>query len=56
MFNGIIFNKGLITKISKRTKGINIFIKSDLKLSKKDIGVSICCGGVCPRCKEVRLP
>ena len=47
MFNGIIFNKGLITKISKRTKGINIFIKSDLKLSKKDIGVSIACDGVC---------
>ena len=47
MFNGIIFNKGSITKISKRTKGINIFIKSDLKLSKKDIGVSIACDGVC---------
>ena len=47
MFNGIIFNKGLITKISKRTKGINIFIKSDLKLNKKDIGVSIACDGVC---------
>ena len=47
MFNGIIFNKGLIKKISKRAKGINIFIKSDLKLSKKDIGVSIACDGVC---------
>tara|TARA_B100000963_G_scaffold297909_1_gene269501 strand:+ start:1359 stop:1952 length:594 start_codon:yes stop_codon:yes gene_type:complete len=47
MFNGIIFNKGLITKISKRSKGINIFIKSDLKLNNKDIGVSISCDGVC---------
>ena len=47
MFNGIIFNKGLITKISKRSKGINIFVKSDLKLTKKDIGVSIACDGVC---------
>ena len=47
MFNGIIFNKGYITKISKRSKGINIFIKSDLKLSNKDIGVSIACDGVC---------
>ena len=47
MFNGIIFNKGNITKISKRSKGINIFVKSDLKLSKKDIGVSIACDGVC---------
>ena len=47
MFNGIIFNRGLITKISKRSKGINIFVKSDLKLKKKDIGVSIACDGVC---------
>ena len=47
MFNGIIFNKGLITKISKRTKGINIFVRSDLKLSNKDIGISVACDGVC---------
>ena len=47
MFNGIIFNKGLITKISKRSKGINIFVKSDLKLKTKDIGVSVACDGVC---------
>tara|TARA_B100001057_G_scaffold165294_1_gene165833 strand:+ start:548 stop:1141 length:594 start_codon:yes stop_codon:yes gene_type:complete len=47
MFNGIIFNKGLITNISKRPKGINIFIKSNLKLSVKDIGVSVACDGVC---------
>ena len=47
MFNGIIFNKGLITKILKRSKGINIFIKSDLRLSIKDIGVSVACDGVC---------
>ena len=47
MFNGIIFNKGLITKILKRSKGINIFIKSDLNLNNKDIGISIACDGVC---------
>ena len=47
MFNGIIFNKGVVKKIQKRTKGINIFIKSDLKVTKKDIGVSIACDGVC---------
>ena len=47
MFNGIIFNQGVNTKIEKRPKGINIFVKSDLKLSKKDIGVSISCDGVC---------
>ena len=47
MFNGIIFNKGLVTKILKRRKGINIFIKSNLQLSKRDIGVSVACDGVC---------
>jgi len=47
MFNGIIFNKGIIKKIIKRPKGINIFISSNLRLTKKDIGVSISCDGVC---------
>ena len=47
MFNGIIFNKGIVKKILKRPKGINIFIRSDIKLSKKDIGVSVACDGVC---------
>ena len=47
MFNGIIFNQGIVKNIEKRPKGINIFIKSNLKLSKKDIGVSVSCDGVC---------
>ena len=47
MFNGIIYNQGIIKKIVKRPKGINIFIQSNLKLSKKDIGVSVACDGVC---------
>ena len=36
MFNGIIFNQGLITKFEKRSKGINIFVKADLKLTRKE--------------------
>ena len=47
MFNGIIFNQGIVQNIKKRPKGINIFIISDLKLTKKDIGVSVSCDGVC---------
>ena len=47
MFNGIIFNQGIITKINKRSKGINIFVKSNLKLTNKDIGVSVACDGIC---------
>ena len=47
MFNGIIFNQGTVVRINKRPKGINIFVKSDLKLTNKDIGVSVACDGVC---------
>ena len=47
MFNGIIFNQGVVNKIIKRKKGINLFIKSNLKLKKKDTGLSIACDGVC---------
>ena len=47
MFNGIIFNQGKIKKIVERKKGSNLFLKSNLKLSKKDLGISICCDGVC---------
>ena len=47
MFNGIIFNLGAVTKVKKRTKGLNIFIKTDLKLTNKHIGVSVACDGVC---------
>jgi riboflavin synthase len=47
MFNGIIFNQGLIAKFEKRSKGINIFVKADLKLTRKDLGVSVACDGVC---------
>ncbi len=47
MFNGIIYNQGVLKKIKKIKKGIDVFIKSKLKISKKDIGVSISCDGVC---------
>ena len=47
MFNGIIYNQGLVKKIIKRKKGINLFLKSNLKIKKKDIGISVSCDGVC---------
>ncbi|WP_440618383.1 riboflavin synthase [Candidatus Pelagibacter sp. HIMB1493] len=47
MFNGIIYNQGIVKKITKRPKGINIFIKSNLKVSSKDMGLSVACDGVC---------
>ena len=51
MFNGIIYNQGVITNIKKNPKyvlgSLVIEITSDIKLKKKDIGESVCCDGVC---------
>ena len=47
MFNGIIYNQGIVVKIIKRTNGLNIYIKSNLKVTKNNIGLSVACDGVC---------
>ena len=47
MFNGIIFNQGSVHKVAKRPRGINLYVKSDLKLTNKDMGVSVALDGVC---------
>ena len=47
MFNGIIFNQGIVKKITKSIKGIDLFLKSSLNIKKKDIGLSISCDGAC---------
>ena len=47
MFNGIIFNKGKVCKVQRRKNGINLFLKSSILISKKDLGLSISCDGVC---------
>ena len=47
MFNGIIKKTGVIKKLIRTTYGLQIGIKSKLKLLKKDIGSSFNCSGVC---------
>ena len=47
MFNGIIFNTGKIKSIKKNTNSILLNIENNLKLSKKDLGSSVSCNGVC---------
>ena len=47
MFNGIIFNEGTVVKTQKRLNGLNLFLKSKIKLSNNDIGTSVSCDGVC---------
>ena len=47
MFSGIIKNTGVVKKILFNKKEMQLGIKSSLKLSKKDLGSSINCSGVC---------
>lgn len=47
MFNGIIFNTGTVKSIKKYSNSIIISIETNLKLTKKDLGSSISCDGVC---------
>ena len=54
MFNGIIFNQGTVKKILKRKKGINLFLKSNIRLNNKDLGISVSCDGVCLTLVSIR--
>ena len=47
MFNGIIYNTGKIKLIKKNANSFFVGIETGLNLSKKDIGSSISCNGVC---------
>ena len=47
MFNGIIFETGLIKTVKKNKNSKLIGVKSNLKFKKRDIGSSISCNGVC---------
>ena len=51
MFNGIIYNQGVIKSIKRNPKYVSaslvIEIASNIKFKKPDIGESVCCDGVC---------
>jgi len=47
MFNGIIFNTGKVKSVKLNNKSVLISVVSNLKFSKKDLGSSISCNGVC---------
>ena len=47
MFNGIIFNTGKVKDIKKGKNSIYVGIQTKISFSKKDLGSSICCDGVC---------
>jgi len=51
MFNGIIYNKGIIKNIKKSPRyvlgSLVIEVTSNIKFNKSDIGESVSCDGVC---------
>jgi len=51
MFNGIVYNQGLIKSIKKNPRYVRgslvIEIASNIPFKKSDIGESVCCNGVC---------
>ena len=47
MFTGIIKNIGVIKELTKKNNGFFLSIISNLNFTKKDIGTSISCSGVC---------
>jgi riboflavin synthase len=47
MFNGIIFSTGKVINITKKSNSIYVEIQTNINLTKKDLGASICCDGVC---------
>ena len=54
MFNGIIFNIGKIKSIKKNKNSFLIDIQSGLKFSKKDLGSSVSCNGVCLTVEKIK--
>ena len=51
MFNGIVYNQGLITGLKKSPRYVRgslvIEVTSSISFNKSDIGESVCCDGVC---------
>tara|TARA_Y100000766_G_C18710186_1_gene508625 strand:+ start:73 stop:669 length:597 start_codon:yes stop_codon:yes gene_type:complete len=51
MFNGIVYNQGLIKSIKKNPRYVRgslvIEVTSNITFKKSDIGESVCCDGVC---------
>ncbi len=47
MFNGIIFYTGIVKLIKREKNSILIDVNTKLKFTKKDLGSSISCNGVC---------
>tara|TARA_E500000178_G_scaffold32236_1_gene29271 strand:+ start:496 stop:1107 length:612 start_codon:yes stop_codon:yes gene_type:complete len=54
MFNGIIFDKGVIKQKKSNKNSLTLTIFTKIKISNKEIGSSISCNGVCLTVVSIR--
>ena len=54
MFNGIIYNTGIVKVLKKSKNSIYIGIRTKLNFKQQDLGSSICCNGVCLTIEKVQ--
>ena len=54
MFNGIILNNGNVEKIYSGKNSLEIVLKTNLTLTKSDLGASLCCNGACLTITEIK--
>ena len=47
MFNGIIYNTGVVERLTNLKNSLEIVLKTKLKFNKSEIGSSLCCNGTC---------
>ena len=54
MFNGIIKKTGKIKSINIKNKNCILIVEANLKFSKKEIGSSVSCSGVCLTLEKIK--
>ncbi len=54
MFNGIIYKTGKIKILTKNKNSIYIGIQTNMNFSRKDLGSSVCCDGICLTVEKIR--
>ena len=54
MFNGIIYNTGIVKVLKKSKNSIYIGIRTKLNFKQQDLGSSICCNGVCLTIEKIQ--
>jgi len=47
MFNGIIYNTGIVEKVFKGKNSFEINLKTPMSFSQKEVGSSVSCNGTC---------